>query len=139
MFDIETNRALARRYIELVAAGDAEAVANLFTDDGAILVKSRTLIPSETRGKDAIRDMIAMLPSVFPETGLKIIIDQTTAEDDRVAIVAHSEAMHISGKPYNNSYHFLLTFKDGKLFESHEYMDSLLLTDVFFDGARPQD
>lgn len=34
--------------------------------------------------------------------------------------------------------HFLLYFKDGKIVSSHEYLDSLHLTDVFFDGARPE-
>lgn len=138
MSNIEANRALAREYLDLIAAGDADAVANLFTDDGAIIVKSKTLLPAETRGKEAIRGMIGMLPQFFPETGLKIYVDETTAEDDRVAIVAHSEAVHASGKPYNNNYHFLLKFRDGKIFESHEYLDSLLLTDVFFDGAKPE-
>lgn len=137
MSTIETNRAVARQYLELIAAGDADGVAELFTDDGAILVQSNTLFPPEVRGREAIRGLMAGLPAIFPETGLRIVIDQTTAEDDRVAVVAHSEAVHASGRPYPNRYHFLLYFRDGKITESHEYMDSLLLTDVFFDGARP--
>jgi ketosteroid isomerase-like protein len=137
MGDLEQNKQLARRYLELIANGDADAVAEMFTDDGAIIVQSRTMLPPEVRGKEAIRGMIGTLPSVFPETGLRIFVDTLTAEEDRVAIQAHSEATHASGKPYNNRYHFLLLFADGKIRESHEYLDSLLLTDVFFDGARP--
>lgn len=136
---IETNRALACQYLERIAEGDADGVADMFTADGAILVQSRTMLPSETRGRDAIRAMIGMLPQLFPETGLKILVDETTAEADRVSVIAHSDAIHVSGKPYRNRYHFLLKFSDGKIAESHEYLDSLLLTDVFFDGARPQD
>lgn len=136
---IESNRALARAYLDQIARGDADAVAAMFAEDGAILVQSRTLLPAETRGRDAIRAMIAMLPQLFPETGLRIIIDETTAEADRVSVIAHSDAVHVSGKPYRNRYHFLLRFRDGQITESHEYLDSLLLTDVFFDGARPEE
>ena len=139
MSTIETNRTLAGEYLERIARGDADGVAAMFAEDGAILVQSRTMLPSETRGRDAIRAMIAMLPQLFPETGLRIIVDETTAEDDRVSVIAHSDAVHVSGKPYRNRYHFLLRFRDGKITESHEYLDSLLLTDVFFDGARPEE
>ena len=139
MSDVEANRALAREYLERIAQGDAPGVAAMFAEDGAILVQSRTLLPSETRGRAAIEAMIAMLPQLFPETGLKILIDETTAEADRVSVIAHSDAVHVSGRPYRNRYHFLLRFRDGEILESHEYLDSLLLTDVFFDGERPAD
>lgn len=138
MTDIATNKQVAREYLEKIAAGDVEGVVDLFTDDGAIIVESHTLLPGETRGKEAIRGMISMLPQLFPETGLKILIDDVTAEDDRVAIRAHSDAKHVSGKDYKNRYHFLLYFRDGKIAASHEYLDSLYLTDVFFDGAKPE-
>lgn len=136
MTQLATNRALAREYLDRIAAGDADGVAAMFTEDGAIIVQSDTLLPPEVRGRDAIRGMIGSLPQIFPETGLKIVIDETTAEDDRVAVMAHSDAVHVSGKPYRNRYHFLLHFRDGKISASYEYLDSLLLTDVFFDGAR---
>lgn len=138
MTDIATNKQVAREYLEKIAAGDVEGVVDLFTDDGAIIVESHTLLPGETRGKEAIRGMISMLPQLFPETGLKILIDDVTAEDDRVAIRAHSDAKHVSGKDYKNRYHFLLYFRDGKIAASHEYLDSLYLTDVFFDSAKPE-
>jgi len=136
MTDLAANKALAREYLERIGAGDADGVAAMFTEDGAIIVESDTLLPPEVRGREAIRGLIASLPQIFPETGLKVIVDETTAEGDRVSVVAHSEAVHVSGKPYRNRYHFLLRFRDGKISASHEYLDSLLLTDVFFDGAR---
>lgn len=44
----------------------------------------------------------------------------------------------ITAVTYKNRYHFLLYFRDFKITASHEYLDSLYLTDVFFDGARPE-
>lgn len=138
MNEVEKNKQVARSYLELIGKGDVDAVVDLFTDDGAIIVESKTMLPPEVRGKEAIRGLVAMLPQIFPETGLRIIVDDVTAEENRVAIRAHSDAKHVSGKMYQNRYHFLLYFKDGKISSSHEYLDSLHLTDVFFDGARPE-
>lgn len=137
MNDVANNKKVARQYLELISKGDAQGVVDLFTDDGAIIVESHTMLPPEVRGKEAILGLMTMLPQMFPETGLKIIIDDVTAEENRVAIRARSDAKHASGKMYQNRYHFLLYFKDGKISSSHEYLDSLLLTDVMFDGARP--
>lgn len=138
MNDVAKNKQLAREYLERIGKGDVEGVVDLFVDDGAIIVESNTLLPPEVRGKEAIRQLITALPEMFPETGLRIIIDDVTAEENRVAIRAHSDAKHASGKMYQNRYHFLLYFQDGKILSSHEYLDSLHLTDVFFDGARPE-
>ncbi|MBD3759760.1 nuclear transport factor 2 family protein [Sphingomonadaceae bacterium G21617-S1] len=138
MNEVEKNKQVARSYLELIGKGDVDAVVDLFTDDGAIIVESKTMLPPEVRGKEAIRGLVAMLPQIFPETGLRIIVDDVTAEENRVAIRAHSDAKHVSGKMYQNRYHFLLYFRDGKISSSHEYLDSLHLTDVFFDGARPE-
>lgn len=138
MNDVATNKQLASQYLERIGKGDADGVANMFVDDGAIIIESKTLLPPEVRGKDAIRELITALPQMFPETGLRIIVDEVTAEENRVAIRAHSDAKHASGKMYQNRYHFLLYFRDGKIVSSHEYLDSLHLTDVFFDGARPE-
>lgn len=138
MSDIATNKQVAREYLERIAKGDVDGVVDLFVDDGAIIVESKTLLPPEVRGKAAIRELITVLPQMFPETGLKIIIDDVTAEENRVAIRAHSDATHASGKKYDNRYHFLLYFEDGKIVSSHEYLDSMYLTDVLFDGARPE-
>lgn len=138
MDNTEANKQIARDYFARIAAGDAEGTADLFAEDGAILVMGNTLLPPETRGRKAIVNLIGMLPQIFPETGLKVVADIFTAEEDRVAVVGHSEAVHVSGKPYNNNYHFLLTIRDGKIVESREYLDTLLLTNVFFDGAQPE-
>lgn len=138
MTEVETNKKIAREYLELIGKGDVDGVVDLFVDDGAIIVESKTLLPPEVRGKAAIRELMTALPQMFPETGLRIVIDDVTAEENRVAIRAHSDAKHASGKMYQNRYHFLLYFRDGKIVSSHEYLDSLHLTDVFFDGARPE-
>lgn len=138
MNDVARNKQLAREYIERIGRGEVDSVVDMFTDDGAIIVESKTLLPPEVRGKEALRGLLSALPQMFPETGLKIIIDDVTGEENRVSIRAHSDAVHASGKKYQNRYHFLLYFQGDKISSSHEYLDSLHLTEVFFDGARPE-
>ena len=62
-----------------------------------------------------------------------------TAEDDSVAVEAESEGMHVSGVMYQNFYHFLFIFKDGKVLLLKEYMDTEKVTDVLCGGHRPSD
>ena len=138
MSNSEANKALVVEYFRRIAASDAEGAADMFAEDGAIILPSKTLLPSETRGRDAIKALIAPLGEIFPETGHRVILDLMTAEEDRVAATGHSESVHASGRLYNNQYHFLFIIRDGKFLESREYMDTLHLTDVFFDGAKPE-
>ena len=51
-------------------------------------------------------------------------------ENDCVAAEVEGSAMHVSGKPYNNKYHFLLKIKDNKILELKEYMDTQLAAKV---------
>jgi len=49
-----------------------------------------------------------------------------TEEEDRLSVVAESNALRKSnGKKYNNHYHFLFQFKDGKVLVCKEYFDTV--------------
>ena len=54
-----------------------------------------------------------------------------TAQGDRVAVEAESFAPLTSGKTYNNTYHFLFLFRDGKICQVREYNDSLHAAQIF--------
>ena len=73
---------------------------------------------------------------VFPQ-GIRFTIKAMTAEGERVAVEAESEGQHISGKRYSNQYHFLMRFRDDKLVEFKEYMDTERVTDILCGGQRP--
>ena len=55
-----------------------------------------------------------------------------TAEGDRVAVEAETYGEHVSGKTYNNFFHFLLVIRDGKIQEWKEYMDTKHASYTFF-------
>lgn len=60
-----------------------------------------------------------------------------TAEGDRVAVEAESEIELVNGGVYQNTYHFLFLFRNGKIYCSKEYNDSAYAAQVLggFSGS----
>jgi ketosteroid isomerase-like protein len=131
----ERNKQLTLAFFDAMQRGDAQAIADTYADEGRVVTMGNTLI-SGSRGKEEIRRFAGGVLEAFPG-GLSFTILNLTAEENRVAVEATSEGLHVSGRPYRNHYHFLLTWKDDQLLELKEYMDTELVTDVLCAGARP--
>ena len=137
MSDTEKNKQLTMDFFDAMQRGDGDAIADAYADQGRVVTMGNTLI-SGSRGKEEIRGFAGGVLEAFPN-GLEFTVHNMTAEGDRVAVEASSEGVHVSGKPYCNHYHFLLTWRDGQLLELKEYMDTEHVTDVLCGGARPGD
>lgn len=131
----EDYKAKARDFIDAIAAGDVERIAEAYHEDGACWTSGNTLISGLIPKAQIVEGAGAVL-AAFPD-GLKFEITGLTAEGERVAIEAESDGVHVSGQHYHNYYHFLCVFKDGKLFRFKEYMDTEMVTDVLCGGQRP--
>ena len=131
----ERNRQLVQRFIGAMSAGDAAAIVDAYAEDGAVWTSGRTLI-SGTFTKAQIREAAGRIFEAFPH-GIEFTIHAMTAEGERVAVEAESRGMHVSGKLYNNLYHFLFQFRDGQLVRLKEYMDTELVTEILCGGQRP--
>lgn len=131
------NKARVQAFMEALSRGDTEYTVAAYADEGHVRTMGNTLI-SGTFTVDQIRAAAGAIFDAFPE-GIRFTITGMTAEDDRVAVEAHSEGRHVSGKMYRNEYHFLFRFReDGKLLEMKEYMDTERVTDVLCGGQRPE-
>jgi ketosteroid isomerase-like protein len=135
MSEVERNKELARTFFDAMSNSDVPAIIGAYAEDGRLQTMGNTLI-SGVFDKAQITQAASQVLGAFP-TGIKFVIHEITAEGDRVAVEAESFAIHVSGKPYNNKYHFLMRFRDGKLLEFKEYMDTEMVTDVLCDGQRP--
>lgn len=135
MSQVEHNKTLTHAFIDAMERGDAQAIASFYADDGRVVTMGNTLI-SGSKGKAEIHEFAGGVLAAFP-AGLTFTICTMTAEEDRVAVEAVSEGIHVSGELYQNHYHFLLTWRSGQLVELKEYMDTELVTAVLCGGARP--
>jgi len=131
----ERNKARVREFFAAMSAGDSAAIVDAYDEDGAVWTSGRTLI-SGTFGKARIREASSRIFEAFPQ-GIEFTIHGITAEGERVAVEAESRGMHASGKLYNNLYHFLFLFREGKLVRLKEYMDTELVTEILCGGQRP--
>ena len=127
------NKALARRFVEAISRADVHAIVAAYAPDGTCWT-SGTLPISGTFGVDQVAAASRGVLTVFPE-GLRFTIHALTAEGERVAIEAESYGKHVSGKIYNNRYHFLLRARAGKIVEWREYMDTMHANDVLCGGS----
>ena len=134
MDEIERNKRLTREFIDAIARGDTAAIVAAYADDGRVVTMGNTLI-SGAFDKPAIAAMASGVLQAFPER-LRFTIHAMTAEADRVAVEAESYGRHASGRIYNNHYHFLFRWRDGRLVELKEYMDTELVTEVICGGER---
>jgi len=135
--DLERNKRLTREFIAAIARCDTAAIVGAYAEDGRVVTMGNTLI-SGAYDKSAIAATAGGVLQAFPD-GFEFTIHAMTAEDDRVAVEAESHARHVSGKPYNNHYHFLFRWRDGQLVELKEYMDTEHVTDVICGGERRKD
>jgi uncharacterized protein len=75
------------------------------------------------------RDQVVAFVGAVPQMtkdGIRFEVLSLTAEDDRVACESEGQSTLSTGVEYNNHYIHLLRFRDGKICEVREYMDTQL-------------
>lgn len=128
---IEANKKLVLSYFENFSAGKVDAFLAHMTDTATwwIAGKPGSHGIAGTKTKAEFGELFRG-SGAFLRNGLRITPKVLTAEDDRVAVEAESYGETVSGKIYNNEYHFLITVRDGKIQEVKEYMDTLHVKEV---------
>ena len=118
----EENRKTALAFMEGMSTGSIDE--SLLTEDAAWWVPGRG-----TMSKAEFFALAAGFGAIV-DGPVKMTVKGVTADGDRVAVEAESYAKLKNGKIYNNTYHFLLQFRDGKICLSKEYNDSKHAADV---------
>ena len=126
----ESNKKLARSFLEASCSGDLDYMREITTDDFTWWQLPSTPFGG-THSKDAFFGMLtqAFADVVPPST---IEFGDFTAEDDRVSVTAQGNMKFKNGKVYDSHYHVLFYFRDGKICAGREYFDSALVMKVFF-------
>jgi ketosteroid isomerase-like protein len=125
------HKRLALEFIRASGAHDAATLAELMADDVMYWVQGKPhLFPFAGTKTKAEMCAYFATPSIFKD-GLEQRIGAVTAEDDRVAVEVEVEGVAPNGKLYNNTFHYLFHFRDGKVCKVKEYVDTYHAAEVF--------
>jgi len=116
MDDIETNKAIVRRFLGAVAGGDINTIEQLQAPDCTWWVIGR----GKVSRKSYTDDVRGMLLVAKPR---KVEIIGMIAEGDTVAAEIRSE-FHFGDRVYANEYHDLFVLRAGLIVHGREYFDT---------------
>ncbi|HYE42480.1 MAG TPA: nuclear transport factor 2 family protein [Caulobacteraceae bacterium] len=128
--DTDSNRQVIERIFEGLARGDSSAFRDSLADDVVWRVPgegvwSGVYAGRESLMKDLLRPVFAQFADTYLNTAENIIV-----EGDRAVVECRGSVTTKAGRPYNNNYCWVCRFRDGKLVEIVEYMDTALAADV---------
>ena len=121
------NKKLVEDFFSILSSGSQDYL-DFYTEESNIWTAGENAIGG-SRSKGEVVGFAKSILDSFPE-GITFKVVNLVAENDCVAAEVEGSAMHVSGKPYNNKYHFLLKIKDNKILELKEYMDTQLAAKV---------
>jgi ketosteroid isomerase-like protein len=119
---VEANIRVAKDFLFATGHGDLEGTFATVTDDVVLHTMGSSAV-SASRDHAALAELVKAFGE-FMSTPVEFEILTVTAQDDRVAVEACSSATMVDGRPYENIYHFLFWFRDGRIASAHEYMDT---------------
>lgn len=133
----EQNKQLAHELFARFTASDIPGVMRLMTDDATWQLPGKpgqmpiAGLQSKAQIERVFHNMLARL-----RHGLRMTATSMIAEDDKVAVEAESYGELKNGRTYDQRYHLLIVFRDGKICEVREYLDTQHTFAVWF---QPED
>ncbi|WP_057936704.1 nuclear transport factor 2 family protein [Algoriphagus resistens] len=121
----------AEKYFNAMVAGKFDEMAKLKTPDCVYWLSGEGSWPFggyqslENQGK-----LWGTVAERFPE-GMKMTLRSITADDERAALYVHIRGMRKDGRIYENNVMLLLTFKDGLISGLYEYLDTIMVNELF--------
>ena len=125
------NKKLIQDVFDAWAGGDGMAFFNTLAEDVRWTVigtspVSRTYTSRQAFVDGAAKPLTAKLAGPIQPTVVNII-----AEGDNVVLQWEGKATTKAGKPYNNSYCWVMRIADGKVREGTAYIDTELVADLW--------
>jgi len=128
------NKAIVALFFEVFSSGDVPAFLNAMADGGSWWVSGRLEGMSGRYDKASFGPLVEGAKAIYKSGSLTITPVSMIAEGDCVAVEATGFAELTDGRTYSPQYHFLVTVREGKVFEVREYMDTEHAKDTFFGG-----
>ena len=131
--DATANKQLMQGVFDELAAGNGQPFMDALADDvrwTAIGTSpwSRTYEGKQTIVAELMRPLFSQFADRYRARATRIV-----AEDDIVVVEARGQVMTKSGRPYNQSYCYVLRLAEGRVLELTEYLDTDLVNQVLND------
>ncbi len=118
---LEQNKRVVTAFIDDLSANRYDEAWALVRPDAELWILTERRVISPAQYAEMYDQLIT---TRFVEAGVKITIEQLTAEEDRVAARCESYGEMKNGRVYNNLYHFLFQLEDGLIVKLWEFSDS---------------
>jgi uncharacterized protein len=125
------NRKIVLEFLGAFSAGRFDQVFAMLDDQATWWANGTVDGISGRRTKQQFAAAVSGISELSTTGGLPVVVLSTTAEGDRVAVEAKTDARFTNGKAYRNDYAFMFALRDGKITEVKEYMDTELARDTF--------
>ncbi|TGN17581.1 nuclear transport factor 2 family protein [Leptospira idonii] len=123
MSNLEFNKDVVKKFFGLINEQKLTEAFLLFSEDLHWWIMGNVPVSGDY-DKRKISLGLKMIHRNFDH--FTFTLKEMTAEDDRVSLIAESNAVRKSNqKKYNNHYHFLITLSDGKILKVKEYFDTV--------------
>ena len=131
--DTELSKAVVRRYVAAVQAGDERTIRELFAEDATWTLAAGELpIAGVWRGRDVIlNEFLATALGYYEPGSIRLDVTGMIAENDRVVLQWTSRARTRDGRAYENDCIGVFTIRDGRIRSVREYMDTLYAGSTF--------
>jgi ketosteroid isomerase-like protein len=129
------NKDLMQTIFGELAQGNSRPLVEAMADDFCWTVTGNNRWSGTYRGKQAVLDQLLAVLRARIDGRVKTIAHRFVAEGDIVVVEARGNNTTKEGRPYHNSYCFVIRLADGKLKEITEYMDTELVTAVLGERA----
>jgi ketosteroid isomerase-like protein len=119
---VDEKRLAAIAFVHRLATGDFSGIP--VADDFSVWTPLNGVI-NRAQYEAAAKTVVGLAP-----LGMAFHIDGSTAEGDRVAIEASCRATLITGKVYDQHYHFAFEFSNGLIQRLRTHLDTKMVADV---------
>ena len=128
------NKQTVRAIMDALAQSDRAPLFDAMSDDVHWRWMGVSKWSKTFEGKiEVVGDLFGGVDETLSDFGVEV--HSIIAEGDHVAVEHSGRNETSDGRSYNNNYCWVLSFRDGRIVEVREYMDTQLVTDTFSEDA----
>ena len=123
----ERNRATITSIFEAMSRGETRPFGEAMAEDFTWRMTGTTAWSGTYAGKADVQRMLGTLRQQWA-TQYKSTPSRILADGDHVVVETRGDVVTKTGKPYNNTYCFVIRMRDDKMVELTEYFDTELVS-----------